>query len=30
MTLKSPTKRNHEELFQVIRKLEGIAYLEEL
>ena len=30
MTLKSPTKRNHDELFKAIRNLEGIAYLEEL
>ena len=30
MTLKSPKKRNHEELFRVIRKIQGVAYLEEL
>ena len=30
MTLKSPRKRNHEELFLLIRKISGVAYLEEL
>lgn len=30
MTLKSPKKRNHEELFLQIRKIPGVAYLEEL
>ena len=30
MTLKSPVKRSHEELFAAIRKLEGLLYLEEL
>ena len=30
MTLKSPRKRNHEELFLMIRKIPGVAYLEEL
>lgn len=30
MTMKSPTKRNHDELLRAIRKLEGLAYLEEL
>ena len=30
MTLKSPRKRNHEELFLLIRKIQGVAYLEEL
>ena len=30
MTLKSSRKRNHEELFLLIRKIPGVAYLEEL
>ena len=30
MTLKSPRKRNHEELFLLIRKISGVAYIEEL
>jgi len=30
MTLKSPRKRNHEELFLLIRKIPGVTYLEEL
>lgn len=30
MTLKSPKKRNHEELFRSIRQIEGVAYLEGL
>lgn len=30
MTLKSPKKRSHDELFHTIRKMDGVAYLEEL
>lgn len=30
MTLKSPSKQNHEKLFQQIRSVEGVAYLEGL
>lgn len=30
MTLKSPGKQNHEELFRQIRSVEGVAYLEGL